>query len=199
MPDYFLRTPRLGFREWSINDLSLALDLWGDPGVSRFLGGPYSREAIEEKLTKEIATLNVHQIQYWPIFLLANNDHVGCAGLRPYKPQEKIHELGYHLRRQYWGMGLAEEAGRAVVNFAFENLGAKALFAGHHPQNLTSRRGSGEARLSLHTRRALSANRVDESIVLAHATPLTPSILMPEPRFRSAPEPPCRLNQSFSG
>jgi [ribosomal protein S5]-alanine N-acetyltransferase len=51
MPDYFLRTPRLGFREWSINDLSLALDLWGDPEVSRFLGGPYSREAIEEKLT----------------------------------------------------------------------------------------------------------------------------------------------------
>jgi len=140
MPDYFLRTPRLGFREWSINDLSLALDLWGDPGVSRFLGGPYSREAVEEKLTKEIATLNVHQIQYWPIFLLANNDHVGCAGLRPYKPQEKIHELGYHLRRQYWGMGLAEDAGRAVVNFAFENLGAKALFAGHHPENAASKR-----------------------------------------------------------
>src|SRR2546427_8850742 len=61
MPDYFLRTPRLGFREWSINDLSLALDLWGDPGVSRFLGGPYSREGIEVKLNKEIAALNVHQ------------------------------------------------------------------------------------------------------------------------------------------
>src|SRR5438876_105502 len=29
--------------------------------------------------------------------------------------------------------------------------------------------GSGEARFPLHTRRALSANRVDESIVLAHA------------------------------
>ncbi len=140
MPDYFLRTPRLGFRQWSINDLPLALDLWGDPEVSRFLGGPFSREAIEEKLTKEIATLSAHHIQYWPIFLLANNEHVGCAGLRPYKPQEQIYELGYHLRRQYWGMGLAEEAGRAVVNFAFENLGAKALFAGHHPENAASKR-----------------------------------------------------------
>ncbi|OLD79226.1 MAG: GNAT family N-acetyltransferase, partial [Ignavibacteria bacterium 13_1_40CM_2_61_4] len=117
MPDYFLRTPRLGFRQWSINDLPLALDLWGDPEVSRFLGGPFSREAIEEKLTKEIATLSAHHIQYWPIFLLANNEHVGCTGLRPYKPQEQIYELGYHLRRQYWGMGLAEDAGRAVVNF----------------------------------------------------------------------------------
>src|SRR5437016_5212579 len=82
MPDYFLRTPRLGFRQWSINDLPLALDLWGDPEVSRFLGGPFSREAVEEKLTKEIATLSSHHIQYWPIFLLANNEHVGCAGLQ---------------------------------------------------------------------------------------------------------------------
>jgi RimJ/RimL family protein N-acetyltransferase len=36
-------------------------------------------------------------------------------------------------------MGLALEAGGAVINFAFANLGAKALFAGHHPQNAASR------------------------------------------------------------
>ena len=75
-----------------------------------------------------------------PSFCWPTTITLDAPGLRPYKPQDKIHELGYHLRRQYWGMGLAEEAGRAVVNFAFENLGAKALFAGHHPQNLTSRR-----------------------------------------------------------
>src|SRR2546425_3645278 len=91
----FLRTPRLGFRQWSINDLPLALDLWGDPEVSRFLGGPFSPEAIEEKLTKEIATLGSHQIQYWPIFLLANNHHVGGAGFGPDKPQKTVFQLGY--------------------------------------------------------------------------------------------------------
>src|SRR6266404_4591285 len=41
--------------------------------------------------------------------------------------------------------------------------------------------GSGEARLSLHTRRALSANRVDESIVLAHAQGLNRVILVRRP------------------
>jgi RimJ/RimL family protein N-acetyltransferase len=35
---------------------------------------------------------------------------------------------------------LAQEAGRAVIAFAFENLGAEALFAGHHPANSASRR-----------------------------------------------------------
>jgi len=139
-PEYFLRTSRLGFREWNANDLPLALALWGDPEVSHFLGGPFSTEAVEQKLAAEIAHLRLHQIQYWPLFLLVNDEHVGCAGLRPYKPEEQIYEMGFHLRARYWGMGLATEAGEAVVNFAFENLGAKALFAGHHPQNVASKR-----------------------------------------------------------
>jgi RimJ/RimL family protein N-acetyltransferase len=65
---------------------------------------------------------------------------VGCAGLRLYRPDERIYELGFHLRPEYWGRGLAEEAGSAAAAFAFGTLGAKALFAGHHPANAASRR-----------------------------------------------------------
>jgi RimJ/RimL family protein N-acetyltransferase len=39
-----------------------------------------------------------------------------------------------------WGRGLATEAGRAVARFAFDDLGATALFAGHHPDNGASRK-----------------------------------------------------------
>jgi [ribosomal protein S5]-alanine N-acetyltransferase len=139
-PEYFLRTSRLGFRQWDADDLPLAQALWGDPEVSRFLGGPCSPDVVERKLTAELENLRLHQIQYWPLFLLVNDAHVGCCGLRPYKPEELIYEMGFHLRTQYCGMGLAAEAGEAVVNFAFENLCAKALFAGHHPQNVASKR-----------------------------------------------------------
>jgi len=38
------------------------------------------------------------------------------------------------------GQGLASEAARAVIAHAFEELGAGALFAGHHPDNASSRR-----------------------------------------------------------
>jgi RimJ/RimL family protein N-acetyltransferase len=80
-----------------------------------------------------------YKVQYWPIFLLEDGQHVGCAGLRPYRLDEPIYEVGFHLRPAYWGRGLAEEAGRAAAAFAFETLGAKALFAGHHPANQASR------------------------------------------------------------
>lgn len=137
---YFLRTARLGFRRWSIDDLPLALALWGDPEVTRYIGGPFSPEAVAEKLRAEIASMEAHHVQYWPLFLLDNDAHVGCAGLRLYRVHDQIYELGFHLRPAYWGRGLAAEAGQAVIAFASERLGAKGLFAGHHPENAASRK-----------------------------------------------------------
>jgi [ribosomal protein S5]-alanine N-acetyltransferase len=136
---YFLTTAHLGFDCWSITDAALAKALWGDPKVTALIGGPFSDGEIDETLRREIASMAASKVQYWPIFHLQDNQHVGCTGLRPYRPDEQIYELGFHLRPAFWGRGLAEEAGRAAVTFAFETLGAKALFAGHHPANSASR------------------------------------------------------------
>lgn len=137
---YFLKTERIVFRSWTKDDLPLAQALWGDSNVTCYLGGPFSPDQVKEKLDQEIVTMRRYGIQYWPFFLLPKLEHIGCAGLRPRIPEERIYELGFHLRPAYWGRGLAQEAGRAVIRFAFETLGASALFAGHHPENLESRR-----------------------------------------------------------
>ena len=138
MDRYFLQSPRLGFRQWSSEDLPLAIALWSDPEVTRFIGGPFSIDKIQARLESEITQFSKHKIQYWPIFLLGSDEHAGCAGLRP-TPQDRIFELGVHLLRPCWGQGLAEEASRTIIQFAFDNLGAKGLFAGHHPANSASR------------------------------------------------------------
>jgi [ribosomal protein S5]-alanine N-acetyltransferase len=137
---YFLRSARLGFRCWSLDDLPLAAALWGDPEVTRFIGGPLSAAAVEKRFRSEIESMSAYGLQYWPVFLLDGGAHAGCAGLRPHRLADRIYELGFHLRPPYWGQGLATEAGAAVVTFGFESLGAEALFAGHHPANATSRR-----------------------------------------------------------
>jgi len=137
---YFLTSARLGFRCWTPADLPLALALWGNPQVTRLLGGPFSPEEVKQRLAREIAQCEASGLQYWPIFLRASGEHVGCAGLRPYRPSERVHELGFHLLPAYWGQGLAEEAARAVILYAFGTVGASGLFAGHHPENAASRR-----------------------------------------------------------
>jgi RimJ/RimL family protein N-acetyltransferase len=137
---YFLRSERLGFRPWSAADVELAMGLWGDPEVTRFIGGPFSREQVEERLAREVATRETHGFQYWPMFLLATGEHVGCCGLRPRGPDDRVFAFGFHLRRAHWGRGYAEEAARAVIGHAFREFGAKELFAGHNPANESSRR-----------------------------------------------------------
>jgi len=141
LPAAFLTTERLEFRTWQPEDIDLALALWGDPEVARFLyaGGPPSRAAIEARLAREISMQAEHGMQYWPIFLRRGGAHVGCAGLRPYRLEQGILEFGIHLRPAFFRQGIATEAGLAVIAYAFEKIGARALFAGHHPDNLASR------------------------------------------------------------
>jgi [ribosomal protein S5]-alanine N-acetyltransferase len=137
---YFLTTDRLGFSHWNEDDFALAMTLWGDPRVSALIGGPFAEEEVHARLAREIEMLPVHKVQYWPVFLLQNGELAGCAGLRPYGKGEQVLELGFHLRPAYWGQGIAQEAARAVIAFAFGTLRLKALFAGHHPENTASER-----------------------------------------------------------
>jgi ribosomal-protein-alanine N-acetyltransferase len=137
---YFLRTKRLGFRPWSVDDLGLAMALWGDEQVTKLIGGPFSREQVQGRLSQEISNLRSHGVQYWPIFLLSNDEHLGCCGLRPYRLDQKIYEIGVHVRPVHWGHGYAQEATRAIMEYAFDRVGATGLFAGHNPANEASRR-----------------------------------------------------------
>ena len=143
MPDsaqYFLRTERLGFRPWTEADLALAVGLWGDGEVTKLIGGPFSQEQVQARLSLEISNLSSYGVQYWPIFLLSSGEHLGCCGLRPNRLDQGVYEVGVHVRSAHWGHGYAPEATRKVMEYAFDELGARGLFAGHNPANEASRR-----------------------------------------------------------
>ena len=140
METFFLRSERLGFRTWVADDLELAVRLWCDPAVTRLFGGPYDTAWAAARLAREIAIQEESGYQYWPIFRLADGDHVGVCGMRPRDPAARINGFGFHLRPEHWGCGYATEASRVAIRYAFEVLGVRALFAGHHPENQVSRR-----------------------------------------------------------
>lgn len=139
MSSDFLRTPRLGFRTWTAADRDLAIGLWCDPAVTRWFGGPYDEEWAVRRLESEIVCFEQNGYQYWPIFSLADGKHVGCCGMRPRDPAARVNGFGFHLRREHWGRGYATEAGRTTIRHAFDVLGVRALFAGHHPKNDVSK------------------------------------------------------------
>ncbi len=138
---YFLKTSRLGFRHWHENDFDIALGLWGDYKVTKYFDsrGRLSRGEVKERLQQEIMNQKGHGVQYWPIFLLKSHVHVGCCGLRPYDLSLQIYEIGFHIRSTLWRHGYGREAATAIIAYAFSRLDAKALFAGHNPENEASR------------------------------------------------------------
>ncbi|WP_147819614.1 GNAT family N-acetyltransferase [Salidesulfovibrio onnuriiensis] len=139
---YFLKSERMGFRCWGMEDLDLAVSLWGDPEVTRFIDarGELRKDLVRERLEQEILRHKESGVQYWPIFRLEDGEFVGCCGLRSHDRERAVLEIGFHIRRAHWGQGYATEAARAVIAYAFGSLGASALFAGHNPANTASAR-----------------------------------------------------------
>jgi RimJ/RimL family protein N-acetyltransferase len=64
---------------------------------------------------------------------------VGFSGVK-YVPEIGDTELGYRFLPEFWGMGLATEAGHASIEFARADLGLRRLVAMVHPDNEASAR-----------------------------------------------------------
>jgi ribosomal-protein-alanine N-acetyltransferase len=63
---------------------------------------------------------------FWAVVERATAEMIGEAGLAPFDDGPLL-ELGYLLRRDRWGMGLATEAARAILDAAFDDLGAEEV------------------------------------------------------------------------
>jgi len=134
------KTQRITFSNWQSQNADLAKLLWGNANVTKYIcaSGVFSEEEIISRLNKELENQKLHGMQYWPVFETATDDFIGCCGLRPYK--QNILEIGFHLRPDFWGKGFAKEAASAVIKYAFAELSADALFAGHNPNNQRSKK-----------------------------------------------------------
>jgi RimJ/RimL family protein N-acetyltransferase len=71
--------------------------------------------------------------------LRGSGEIVGVMGLHV-DPDHKRAEIGYWIGVPYWNRGYATEAARAVVRFAFEELGLNRVFAEVFARNPASAR-----------------------------------------------------------
>jgi ribosomal-protein-alanine N-acetyltransferase len=115
------RTERLVARPWQIEDLPLAMELWGDPAVTALIDsrGKLTNAQVGEKLRAEIERERSGGVQYRVLFDHRNGEFVGCGGLRPglYTPGEANFEVGFHLVKRCWGKGFATEAAFGALQF----------------------------------------------------------------------------------
>jgi [ribosomal protein S5]-alanine N-acetyltransferase len=70
----------------------------------------------------------------------ATSELTGMARLGISSPQHREGDIGYGVRRDRWGQGIATEAASLLVGLGFGQLGLHRIFAYHHPDNIGSGR-----------------------------------------------------------
>ena len=139
-----LETERLRLRHVVPDDLERLVALDSDPEVTRYTsyGEPTPRERYEREILPYWLAYyeSTPLLGYWAAEARVDGEFLGWFHLRPDRFDAGEQELGYRLRRDTWGQGLATEGGRALVAYGFERAGAEKISARTLAANAGSRR-----------------------------------------------------------
>jgi len=69
-----------------------------------------------------------------------NNKFIGWCGLDHLKPSQPNAVLFYLFKKEYWGRGLATEAAKAILKYAFCRFGLAQVDSGAVAENIASKR-----------------------------------------------------------
>src|SRR5271168_2240704 len=132
------RTERLVARPWQIEDLPLAMELWGDPDLTALIDsrGKLTNARVGEKLRAEIERERSGGVKYQALFDHRNGEFVGCGRLRPVALYARRGEFRSRVpsREELLGQGFATEAAFGALEYAWEQLRLSQVYAGHHPR-----------------------------------------------------------------
>jgi RimJ/RimL family protein N-acetyltransferase len=128
-------TERLILRPLRPEDVDELVALDADPEVMRLITGgrPSSREQVEARVNASLGCR-------WMAYERDGAAFVGWFGLAPTDGDPRTRQLGYRLRHEHWGRGLATEGSRALIDAAFAHLDVERVWAQTMAVNVASRR-----------------------------------------------------------
>jgi RimJ/RimL family protein N-acetyltransferase len=129
-----LETERLILRPFRENDLDELLALSHEGA-----GTPRTQEETRERLRRAVSHWEEYEIGHWALLHKEDGGFIGRCGVAyPEGPGDA--ELSYALVKRYWGQGLATEAVRRVLQYAFDVAGLPRVVGVALAENLASQR-----------------------------------------------------------
>jgi RimJ/RimL family protein N-acetyltransferase len=136
-----LQTPRLLLREFTPQDADALAQVLSDPETMRYYPALYDRTGVEQWIQLNRQRYQEDGVSLWAMEFTKNSELIGDCGIVLQQVEgERLYEIGYHLRRDFWGQGLATEAAIACRDWAFTHLKTERLISLIRPENLLSRR-----------------------------------------------------------
>lgn len=137
--DALIETERLAICQPTEADTTPLANLWSDPSVTTFLGGPRDFDEVRANLLAGLT--DPPPIDLWPVVEKSIGQVIGHCGLVPKEVDGRDEvELVYVIAADHWGHGFGTEAAIAIRDYAFHSLEIERLIALIDPANAASER-----------------------------------------------------------
>lgn len=139
----FIETKRLQLRDINETDIQGIFELDSDPGVHKYLGNKPIQSLDEAKSIVQYIRKQYEDngIGRWAIIEKSTHEFIGWSGLKYETEVRKdmpYFDLGYRLKKKYWGRGIATETSIESLKYGFQTMNLNEIYAGAHIDNIAS-------------------------------------------------------------
>jgi RimJ/RimL family protein N-acetyltransferase len=134
-----LKSERLILRKITPDDFDDLAVMLRDSDVMTAWEHTFSDEQIRQWIDNQTARYQKEIVGYFAAIRKDTGEFIGQMGLLWNDFDElRVMEIGYMLKRQYWGMGYATEGAAALAQYAFTEIGLNKIYASIRPENQSS-------------------------------------------------------------
>ncbi|MFP3421950.1 GNAT family N-acetyltransferase, partial [Bacillus sp. SIMBA_161] len=115
-------TDRLILRKVAVHDLDDVFEFSSDPEVAHrmtWVKNDSKEETLSNFLQPTVDGYNQGQSGVWAIVCKKNKRVIGTCSLVAWSNEHEKAEIGYVLNRKFWGTGIATEAVKEILKYAF--------------------------------------------------------------------------------
>jgi RimJ/RimL family protein N-acetyltransferase len=143
MAERVAETARLNLREWDEEDEGRFYAVMNRPEVMRHLGGVQTPEEWRAAYQRVVGFQRDYGHTFWIVEDRNDAEILGFCGIKRVNAPGAgtltgMHEIGWRLRPEAWGQGIAKEAAIASMDLAFERFDAPQVIATTVPANQAS-------------------------------------------------------------
>ena len=150
-----LHTDRLLLTPFALTDLDLALEMWTDPEVVKYIGDVMTEAEVRQEMSDSIKRGGNGGIGIWCIADRRTGEKLGDSYLLPMPvdeddtdfslvvmgqmPDAEI-EIGFFFKRSAWGRGYATEVCQRLLQFAFQEVSLNEVVSSVDEENVASKK-----------------------------------------------------------
>ena len=130
--DYIFKSQRLGFRNWTENDLTELAKLNADLEVMEYFPKTFTEKESAELIERFQKHFEKDGYTYFATETLKNKELIGFVGLafQEYKTEfTPAIDIGWRLKKNTWENGYATEGAKKCLEFAFKELNLEKIIA----------------------------------------------------------------------